>query len=342
MNVEDRIQALVKLGDFLAAKPPELETAVRKAYAENRWFIPKNSYAAVEAIQKEFLNEQALREWVSHYDLSAVSPLAVGLILAGNIPLVGFHDLLAVFMSGHIAKVKLSDKDSALMTLMIHTLAQINPQTKAYIRIVSRLEDFDAVIATGSDNTARYFETYFGKYPHIIRHNRNSVAVLTGQESRDTLRTLGKDIFSYFGLGCRNVSKLYVPQSYDFQPLLEELHTYNEIILNDKYKNNFDYAFTLYVMNKEFYMNNGCIILHEAESLASRISTLHFGYYEDLDHLYAKLAQKENEIQCVVGANVPDFLPGVLFGQTQTPGLMDYADGVDVMDFLVNLGRENS
>ena len=224
MNLEDRIKALVELGSFLAAKPPELDAAVRRAYAENRWFIPENSYASVEAIRKEFLSETALREWASHYDLENTKPRAVGLILAGNIPLVGFHDMLAVFMSGHIAKLKLSDKDSALMKLMVETLAQINPKTKAYLIIVGRLENFDAVIATGSDNTARYFETYFGKYPNIIRHNRNSVAVLTGKESLEELHALGRDIFTYFGLGCRNVSKIFVPQGYDFQPLLEELH----------------------------------------------------------------------------------------------------------------------
>jgi len=337
MNLEDRIHALVKLGEFLAAKPPELDAAVRKAYAENRWFIPENSYASVEAIRKEFLDEQALREWVSHFDLENIKPRAVGVILAGNIPLVGFHDMLAVFISGHIAKLKLSDKDNALMTLMVETLAQINPKTKAYLRIVEKLDDFDAVIATGSDNTARYFETYFGKYPNIIRHNRNSVAILTGKESLEELHALGKDIFTYFGLGCRNVSKIYVPQGYDFQPLLEELHKYNEIILNDKYKNNFDYAFTLYIMNKEFHMNNGCLILHEAESLTSRISTLHYAFYEDLESLYQELAQKENEIQCVVAADAPVNLPQVPFGKTQSPGLMDYADGVDVLEFLVGL-----
>ena len=337
MILEDRINALVELGQFLAAKPPELDAAVHRAYAENRWFTPENSYESVEAICNSFLDEQALRDWVSHYDFVDTKPRVIGLILAGNIPLVGFHDMLAVFMSGHIAKMKLSDKDNALMKLMVETLAQINPKTKAYLRIVEKLEDFDAVIATGSDNTARYFETYFGNYPNIIRHNRNSVAVLTGKESLEELHTLGRDIFTYFGLGCRNVSKIFVPQGYDFQPLLEELHKYNEIILNDKYKNNFDYAFTLYIMNKEFHMNNGCIILHEAESLTSRISTLHYAFYEDLDSLNKELAQKENEIQCVVATDMLDDLPQVPFGKTQSPGLMDYADGVDVMDFLVAL-----
>ena len=337
MNVEDRINALVQLGDFLAAKPPELDAAVRKAYAENRWFIPENGYASVEAVRKEFLNEKALRDWVAHYDLGNIKPIAVGLVLAGNIPLVGFHDMLAVFISGHIAKIKLSNKDTALMKLMVETLAQINPKTKAYLRIVDKLDDFDAVIATGSDNTARYFETYFGKYPNIIRHNRNSVAVLSGKESLEDLHALGKDIFTYFGLGCRNVSKIFVPKGYDFQPLLEELHKYNKIILNDKYKNNFDFAFTLYIMNKEFYMSNGCLILHESASLSSRISTLHYAFYEDADKLYEELAQNEKEIQCVVAKDRPTNLPHVPFGKTQSPGLMDYADGVDVMEFLVGL-----
>ncbi len=337
MKLEERIKALVELGQFLAAKPPELDVAVRRAYAENRWFIPDNSYAAVEAVRKEFLEEQALRAWASHYNLDNIKPRAVGLILAGNIPLVGFHDVLAVFLSGHIAKIKLSDKDSALMTLMVETLAQINPKTKAYLRMVDKLDDFDAVIATGSDNTARYFETYFGKYPNIIRHNRNSVAILIGDESLEELHALGRDIFTYFGLGCRNVSKIFVPQGYDFQPLLEELHKYNQIILNDKYKNNFDYAFTLYIMNKEFHMNNGCLILHEAESLSSRISTLHYAFYDDLDGLYRELAQKDDKIQCVVAKDAMDNLPYVPFGKTQSPGLMDYADGVDVMAFLVAL-----
>ncbi len=336
MTIEERVQALIKLGDLLAQKNDLLEAVVQKAYAQNRWFIPENSHIAIEAIRKEFLIEDKLRAWIGQYSINNIKPKKVGLILAGNIPLVGLHDLLAVFMSGHIALLKLSSKDTALMQFVIDSLAQIDPRTKSFIQVVERLKDFEVVIATGSDNTARYFKTYFEKYPNIIRHNRNSVAILTGFETQEERRALGQDIFSYFGLGCRNVSKIYVPKGYDFQPLLEDLHEYNQIVLNDKYKNNLDYAFTLYIMNKEFYMNNGCIILHEAKSLSSRISTLHYEFYEDMGELCLELGQMTEQIQCVVAKDLPSTLPKVDFGQTQSPSLMDYADGIDVMEFLLN------
>lgn len=338
MNLEDRIQALIQLGQLLAQKPTSLEAAVHRAYAENRWFIPENSWLAVEAVQSQFLSEKALRNWTKHYQLDHIQPKVVGLILAGNIPLVGIHDILAVFISGHRSKIKISDKDKALTTFMIKALYDINPEIENFIEIVDRLVSFDVIIATGSDNTARYFKTYFGKYPNIIRHNRNSVAILTGNETKEDLKNLGLDVFSYFGLGCRNVSKIYVPKDYDFQLLLETWHDhFKEIVLNDKYKNNFDYAFTLYIMNKEFYMNNGCIILHKAESLSSRISTLHYEFYDDLATIEATLAQRSEEIQCVASQVPFENLPWVPLGTTQTPTLLDYADGVDVLEFLMKV-----
>jgi len=263
--------------------------------------------------------------------------ITVALIMAGNIPLVGFHDWLCVFVAGHRAKVKLSDKDKRLLPLLVKKMGDWKHESWAFTEFLGegdRMAGFDMVIATGSNNTARYFEQYFGKYPHIIRRNRNAVAVLSGLETPEEMHALGQDIFSYFGLGCRNVSKLYVPHGYQFDALLEALHEYRELIHHDKYKNNFDYNFTLYIMNGLAHKNNGCLLLKEDPALQARIASVHYEYYDDLQELDALLADKRDEIQCVVGnIKVKDFevLP---FGKSQEPGLSDYPDGVDVMRFL--------
>jgi len=340
LTLDDRLDLLAELGHYLRESPDDdLQTAVRQSYLENNWFTEDNQYHALQAIANAFLDREKLQAWVARYDLPfrQHAPKTVGLIMAGNIPLVGFHDWLCVFASGHRAKVKLSDKDKRLLPLLVKKMGEWAHESWAYTEFVPEgepLRGFEAVIATGSNNTARYFEQYFQKYPHLIRHNRNAVAVLNGRESMAELYALGADIFSYFGLGCRNVSKLYVPQDYPFDGLLEALHEYRDIVLHNKYKNNFDYNFTLLILNRVPHLNNGCLLLHESPELTSRIASVHYEYYSDPDELDELLAARRGEIQCVVG-HVPlkgfECLP---FGKTQEPGLTDYPDGVDVMRFL--------
>lgn len=340
----ERIQLLVDLGEYLRTPPndPALESVIERAQAENQWFTEENIRQSLNAVAETMLTQDALSTWCAQYpDKSPGHPeRTIGLIMAGNIPLVGFHDWLCVFVAGHRAKIKLSEKDKVLLPFLIKKMGDWVFESWEYTEFVeegARLGQFDAVVATGSNNTARYFEQYFGKYPNIIRCNRNSVAVLDGSQTTEDLMALGKDVFAYFGLGCRNVSKLYVPIGYHFEPLLEALHEYREIVLHNKYKNNFDYNFTLYILNNTPHLNNGCVLLVENPALSTRIATLHYEYYRDADHLFGLLEPQLNNIQCVVG-NKPFRNINVLpFGTTQKPELNDYADGVDTMAFLTSL-----
>ncbi len=338
MTLQERIDALSALGQSLLQPDELLEAVVLRTYHHNGWFTKENTFQALEAIATHFLDTEALQTWTASYTLgNPQSSRTVGLILAGNIPLVGFHDLLCVFIAGHRAKVKLSDKDKFLLPHLIKMMTAQDERVGAYFEFVDKLEQFDAVIATGSNNSARYFEAYFGKYPHIIRRNRNAVAILDGQESKDQLMALGEDIFQYFGLGCRNVAKIYVPKDYKFDTLLETLHAFNDIVLHNKYKNNFDYNYTLLLLNQVPHYANGCILLTEDEALASRIAQLHYEYYENETDLRAKLEQKQAEIQCIVSSEILEGVATLPFGAAQQPELSDYADGVDTLQFLSDL-----
>jgi hypothetical protein len=339
----DRIALLAELGDYLLQAPDaELSAILDKAYLDNRWFTRENTLQALSAIAKAFLNRDRLLHWVSGYTLAG--PLhpgkTIGLVMAGNIPLVGFQDWLCVFVAGHRALVKCSEKDKVLLPFLVGKIGEWAFESWEYTEFLSesdKLVGFDAVIATGSNNTARYFEQYFRKYTHIIRRNRNSVAVLDGCETPAELLALGRDIFSYFGLGCRNVSKLYVPRQYDFSLLLEILHEYRALIQHDKYKNNFDYNLTLFVLNRIRYLNTGSLLLKEDAALQSRIASIHYEYYDDQRGLLAELDRRNAEIQCVVGHMVLENWTVLPFGKSQEPGLADYPDGVDIMKFLSQL-----
>ncbi len=334
----ERIALLAKLGDELKSEGEALSTCIQQSYLHNRWFTPDNSRLAIQAICDAYLQAEKLESWLADYPVQdQPSPLRVGLVMAGNIPLVGFHDLLCVFATGLVSVIKLSEKDKHLLPFLIGRLCELDGRAKAYFQQLDRLADYDAVIATGSNNSARYFKQYFGKHPHIIRRNRNGVAVLTGEEQAADLETLGIDIFRYFGLGCRNVSKLYVPQDYDFTLFLEATYAFKEVVLHDKYKNNFDYNYTLYILNKVAHLSNGCILLVEDEQLASRIASLHFEYYEDELDLVAKLKRDEANIQCVIAGRPIGKLAVKAFGEAQQPKLHDYADGVDTLQFLTQL-----
>ncbi len=336
MDLNERIDALVKLGEYIRQKGETLQSVIHHAYLKNKWFTEENINIALDAIVEHFLDANRLVDWVEQYDMNnRIEPRRIGLILAGNIPMVGFHDLLCVFVAGDTAKIKLSEKDSTLIPFLLNKLNELDERAASRFEIVDRLTDFDAVIATGSNNSARYFESYFGKFPHIIRKNRNAVAILSGSETQTDLQSLGVDVFQYFGLGCRNVSKLYVPHDYNFEPLLEALHEHNQLVLHNKYKNNFDYNYTLVILNKTPYQANGCVILTEEETIASRIAGLHFEYYSDEKELVNKLRNKQEDIQCIITREKLEDLPTIPFGKAQQPSLSDYADGVDVMNFLL-------
>lgn len=336
---ELRIKALTRLGQCLSDMTgEEWDTVFAEAQAYNPWFTRENQVLALHAIRDEMLDEKKLRQWIAPYTWpQQFRRKKVGLILAGNIPAVGFHDVLCCLMSGHFAMIKLSEKDSVLIPFLLQKLVETDASFAQQFAFADQLKGMDAVIATGSDNTGRYFHAYFEKYPHIIRKHRNSVAVLTGSETEEQIRQLGKDIFSYFGLGCRNVSKLYVPQNYEPQMLLEVLHGFNEIVLHHKYKNNFDYNIALYLLNKVHYLNNGCIMLLENQEISSRIASLHYERYTDMNDLAARLKKDTDKIQCIVSeVSVPGFQT-VDFGQSQQPVLWDYADGTDTLQFLIRL-----
>ncbi|RMG83495.1 MAG: acyl-CoA reductase [Bacteroidetes bacterium] len=339
MKLEKRIEVMAQLGEHLLAENDEFLLAIlKRTEFNNPWLTVENQQTAIRAIARQMLDKDRLRDWARQYDHpEPASPKTVGLVLAGNIPVVGFHDMLSVFIAGHKSQIKLSEKDRFVLPYWMELLKKMNPDTAEYFEIVERLSGFDAVIATGSNNSARYFEAYFGKYPHIIRRNRNSVAILDGTETDADLLKLGDDIFQYFGLGCRNVSKIYVPPTFDADHFLEVLHEFRELILHTKYKNNFDYNHALFMLNKVPFKNNGCLLLIESADIPSRIATLHYERYDDLAALEAQLRAQEDLIQCVVAKKGLLSRPVVEFGQTQSPGLTDYADGVDTMAFLKEL-----
>lgn len=338
MNLTERLAVLAQLGAHLKAQDAYLEAVMQRTAYENPWFTIENQERAIAAIADEMLDLEKLQRWAAPYFIpDEPERKVVGLVLAGNIPLVGFSDVLCVFVSGHISQIKLSDKDLYLLPYLLKLLEQFDKKTASYFQIVETLKDFDAIIATGSNNSARYFEAYFAQVPHIIRKNRNAVAVLSGNETDEELLALGEDIFQYFGLGCRNVSKLYVPQGYDFQSLMEALYEFRKIAMHPKYKNNFDYNYSLYILNRQPHIGNDSILLLEDPSFQSRIATVHYEYYNNLNKIEEDIRGHEEEIQCIIAKDHLLKLKTLAFGKAQQPGLSDYADGVDTMQFLLSL-----
>jgi hypothetical protein len=341
MLLSDRIELLGLLGDYLATvTDADLEPVLARTWADNKWFTSDHVRQALDAITTQMLDRELLTAWATRYRVPehALPSKAIGIVMAGNIPLVGMSDWLAVFASGQRAIVKLSEKDRTLLPWLVKKMGEWMPQSRAYTHFLGdgeRLAGFDAVIATGSNNTSRYFEQYFGKYPHIIRQNRTSVAVLTGKETPEQLRALSKDIYLFFGLGCRNVSRMYLPEGTDVAALAEALDHYPHYADHNKYRNNYDYNTTLYILNKMPYYCNNSLVLREETPLNSRISTVNFSFYSDLQTVENELLAQLDAIQCVVTqAPLSSRLPLVDFGQTQSPSLTDYPDGVDVMAWL--------
>lgn len=338
-NHSKQIAPFVELGKLL--KTNAIEDIVFKAYSQNHWFTPEFVTHALRAIADEYLEEEKLQTWVSRYPLQSAHPdfipQKIGVVMAGNIPAVGFHDLLSVLVSGHDLMAKLSTDDRVLMMFLIEKLIEIAPSLAQRITLAERLNAADAYIATGSDNTARYFEYYFSKKPHLIRRNRTSVGILTGEESNEELVALGRDVFQYFGLGCRNVSKVFVPTGYDFSGFYEAIESQMDVFRNHhKYFNNYEYNKSVYLVNREPHLDNGFLILRQTDSLVSPISVLFFDYYTNTDDLASKLEAHAEKMQCIVSKD--GFYPGSLpLGDAQQPTLFDYADGVDTMAFLTGL-----
>lgn len=313
------------------------QAKIKEAHFYNRWFTPDYTQKALKAISEEFLNKENLKQWAESYAIEKVDPKAIGIVMAGNIPLVGFHDLLAVLVSGHQAVVKLSEKDDKLLPFLLKELGHIDPDLANRITITGKLQGFDAVIATGSNLSARYFEYYFRDYPRIIRRNRNGVGVLTGNESQGQLMGLAEDVFRYFGLGCRNVAKIYVPEAYDFVPLMQVFENYKDVINHKPYENNYLYNKSFMVMDNEGFMDTGFFMVRESDSLASPIAMLHYSYFTTKDALKQELQQRREEIQCVVGDPEAHEMVEVQPGYAQHPSLWDYPDKVDTMEFLTKL-----
>ncbi|MFT4683042.1 MAG: hypothetical protein ACI80P_000839 [Flavobacteriales bacterium] len=310
----------------------EIDAIIQIEVRHNGWFTEENVRKAMASLGAS-ISEESLEEWLGRYALSEKpTGNSVGLILAGNIPLVGFHDVMSVVLSGNKAKVKLSRDDARLLPAVFGLAVQMDSGFKELIEFVlGKLEGYDAIIATGSNNTSRYFDHYFGKGPNIIRKNRTSVAVLTGEETEEELELLGADIFTYFGLGCRNVTKVMMPTDFDINRLFAGLFPYKDIVNHNKYANNYDYHKALWLLNQDALIENGFILVKEDEALVSPVGSLYVQRYASNAELEAYLTKHESGIQVVVGKN---YFP---FGEAQKPKLWDYADGVDTVSFLTSL-----
>ncbi|HKR04994.1 MAG TPA: acyl-CoA reductase [Bacteroidia bacterium] len=349
MNVEQRIEAFVKLGlslkefthSFYDDENSEFQKILSQAFIHNPWFTKENQVMALSSIS-EMLDAKKLSHWVSTSSLlrrdkpQASHPKRIGVIMAGNIPAVGFHDMLCVLITGNILIAKCSSEDKILLKWISKLLVEIEPAFKDQIIFVERMADMDAVIATGSNNSARYFEYYFSKYPHIIRKNRNAVAVFSGNETEEELKNSGKDVFSYFGLGCRNISKLYIPKGYDLGLFFRSIESFSSIMQHNKYMNNFDYHHAVYLLNDIKFLTNNFLIIKEDKGVSTPVSVLNYEFYDDTQSLKKELDDQKEKIQCIV-SNHNEIENAIPFGKAQQPELWDYADGVDTLKFLSGL-----
>jgi hypothetical protein len=332
MNVNDRIDLLERLGNYILADTEEWQLVKEKAERINGWFIPPFVEQAAKTIAKNYLTRDQLSQFVDRYELakSGRNIKTVGLVMAGNIPLVGFHDFLCIFLSGHKMIIKPSSKDEELIRHLVAQLTLWDNRVADVVVFAPMLKGADAFIATGSNNTSRYFDYYFKNYPHIIRRNRTSAGIISGEETQQELNRLADDVHLYFGLGCRNITKIYVPAGYDFRPMLDAFNKYNFLMDYTKYKNNYDYQLAVCLLNRQYYMSNSSLLITENKSLFSPISVLYFETYNEEATVKSTLEQSP-EIQAIVGKH------HIPFGQAQKPSISDFADGTDTMKFLVSL-----
>ncbi len=354
MQLQKRINAFSILGKFMGyfgqedpadhdgiAVPDqyfdEMDGILQTTNDHNGWFTPENIRFALKS-WSEALHKEHITKWLSNYDPKDEYKSTVAIIMAGNIPLVGFHDFLSVLLSGNKVLVKLSTNDTILLPFLTRVLIAIEGEFKDKIQFTDeKLTKFDAIIATGSDNTARYFKFYFKKYPNIIRKNRNSAAVLSGKETPEQLNLLANDIFRYFGMGCRNVSKIYIPKNYNFDEFFNAMYSWKQVINQNKYMNNYDYNKAVYLMSNIALLDNEFMLLKEDTALSSPISIVYYEYYSTMDEVIGSIEEQKDRVQCIVSeSGIANEIP---FGTTQSPALWDYADGVDTMDFLLKLPK---
>jgi hypothetical protein len=341
-SIQQRIQSISQFGAFLTdalrstgTASVALSTVLDQAMAQNRWFTHESMRQAL-SYWAEQLSPQSLNQWVDGYEMKESSPKRVLLILAGNIPLVGFHDVLCTYLSGHISVIKASQKDSVLLRYLLQQLTDIDPQSKTLVDwTTNTTTNFEAVIATGSTNSSRYFDYYFKKYPHIIRRNRNSLAYLEQSERQEHLKLLCNDVFDYFGLGCRNVTHLLLQKGFDLNRLVEELNRRTELLTHNKYMNNVDYHRSIFIMNGQGFKDAGTALLVESQSISSPIGVIHYQWVDNEQEAAAYIQAQQNAIQCVVSASDMH----LNFGDTQQPVLGDYADQIDTLDFLLALNK---
>lgn len=345
MTIDKRINAFCQLGERMIAESAlDSNSApinvIENAHIHNPWFTPVNVRNSINAIAKQWLNKVIIEEWLSRYSINKLntqSPKTVGVIMAGNIPLVGFHDFMCVMISGNKFLGKFSSKDGNLMLTITQMLTEIEPEFSNYIEITdNQLKGFDAVIATGSDNSSRYFDYYFKNYPTIIRKHRNSIAIITGNETKSDFEQLSNDIFNYFGLGCRNVSKLLVPQGYNFTPMLDSFIKWSHLINHNKYANNYEYNRAIYTMNQVMHLDTGYLLVTPSEVIESPVGVLFYQEYNTLKDAVEYINQNGERVQCIVG-NAGTHPHAIPFGTTQSPRIIDYADGVDTVEFLLGI-----
>ena len=347
MNLNDRIELVSELGQFFKKyldtnydntnddKLIAFEKTIQQGKLKNPWFTDQNMKVNL-SYWAEKLNKYDLTQWMNNYDTMNVSSKSVAIIMAGNIPLVGFHDFLSVFLCGHNSIIKLSSNDKHILPFLTNLMISINNElSKKIIYIEGKLQGYDAVIATGSNNTSRYFEYYFKNKKSIIRKNRNSIAVLDGSENEDDLSLLGDDIFTYFGLGCRSISKLYVPENYCFDLFFNSIFKWNDLINSHKYANNYDYNKAIYLMSEYKFFDNGFFMVKEGSELYSPISTINYEFYNDISTLKQKIKADDKDIQCIVSNT--EIENKINFGETQKPSLSQYADNIDVVEFLLTI-----
>ncbi|MBD8487408.1 acyl-CoA reductase [Echinicola sp. CAU 1574] len=337
MTLQERINAFAALGKKLSSLPDyEIDELAFRAENNNNWFTPDQVKLALQGLV-QLLDEEALNSWMAKYQVKdQPEARTVGVMMAGNVPAVGFHDLMAVLLTGHIAHVKLSSTDQVLLKWLVQELVELAPYFGDRVFFEDMLKGKDAYIATGSDNSARYFEYYFGKFPSIIRKNRTSIAVLDGSESALDYRELAKDIFQYFGLGCRNVSKLYLKSESQIKAFLKAIEGYHFVLSHHKYLNNYDYNKSIYLINCDVHLDNGFLLCKPSEELVSPVAVLYYEVYDEIEQLMEEIKEKEDKIQCIVSRGA--WYPGSFeFGEAQRPSVEDYADHVDTVAFLQDL-----
>lgn len=333
ISQKDLISAFCHLSTILEDKNQDLINVINQSYANNNWLTSDNYWKSINH-WKGSLTQDKIQEFISDYPI-APKPQTIGIIMAGNIPMVGFHDLLCVLLMGHTAQVKYSSDDPYVIEYLINCLKSYNPKLNNRIVVTERLQSIDAVIATGSNNSFRYFESYFKHLPRLLRKNRKSIAILDGSETEKEYELLAHDILTYFGLGCRNVSQLFIPNGRPIEKILDCMMDYSHLINHNKYANNYTYHKALLLMNSEQHLDTGFLLPKRRRDLLSPLACIHYDFYESIDEIDDFISKNKEDIQCIVGNySSTDVIP---FGKAQYPDLKDFADNKNTLEFLSTL-----